>query len=161
MLTIERLRKLLDYNQLTGIFSWREQRQHIKAGSVAGCLKKSGYVEIKIDGVNYQAHRLAWFHVHGEMPEELIDHENLIKKDNKFLNLRKATPAQNLRNRIVRRDSGTGLKGVYVSSNRFKAQITVDGRRINLGSFATPEEAACAYAKAAKEHHKEFSRTRA
>jgi len=159
MITHERLLQLLKYNKLTGLFTWREQRQHIKAGAVAGTHKNSGYIEIRIDGVSYQAHRLAWLYVNGEMPAACIDHRNMVKTDNRWRNLREATYAENLRNRVTRRDSGTGRKGVYHAGGRFKAQITVDGRRLNLGSFATEEEAASAYAKAAALHHGEFARS--
>lgn len=159
MISHERLTRLLSYNKATGIFTWNEQRQHIKAGSVAGTRKKSGYVEIRIDGISYQAHRLAWLYVHGELPKSCIDHRNMIKHDNRFRNLRQATHRENLRNRGVRKDSASGSKGVYIVGARFKAQITVDGRRINLGHFATIEEAQAAYAKASLNHHGEFARS--
>jgi hypothetical protein len=159
MITHERLLQLLKYNKVTGLFTWREQRQHIKAGAVAGTHKNSGYIEIRIDGVSYQAHRLAWMYVHGAMPASCIDHRNMVKTDNRWRNLREATYAENLRNRVTRRDSGTGTKGVYRAAGRFRAQITIDGERINLGCFATEEEAAAAYAKAAILHHGEFARS--
>jgi hypothetical protein len=159
MITQERLKRWLKYNQITGVFTWIEQRQHIKAGSVAGSVKKSGYIEIKLDGVSYQAHRLAWLYVYGEMPSSCIDHIDMDKTNNRFRNLRQATAAENLRNRKARKDSATGQKGVYAAANRFKAQITVDGKRIHLGCYATKEEAAEAYAKGAAEHHGQFARS--
>lgn len=159
MLTHDRLTQLLKYSKQSGIFTWREQRQHIKAGTVAGTLKKTGYIEIRIDGVSYQAHRLAWMYVYGSMPEGCLDHKDMNKTNNRTRNLRIATHAENLRNRKVRRDSGTGRKGVYASAHRFKAQITVDGKVIHLGSFSTMDKASDAYAKAAIEYHGAFART--
>lgn len=43
MVTRERLKELLIYNQKTGLFYWREQHNNrIDAGGVAGCISK-GY----------------------------------------------------------------------------------------------------------------------
>lgn len=46
--------------------------------------------------------------------------------------------------RIVRRSS-TGFTGVWKKRSKFEAEIRVHGKKLRLGSFATPELAACAY----------------
>jgi len=42
--------------------------------------------------------------------------------------------------------------GVYHHSNKFRAQIRINGKRKYLGLFSTPEEAHSAYLKAKKRH---------
>lgn len=69
--TQERMRELLSYDAVTGVFTWNVSRGKAAAGSVAGKLRDSGRV-IGIDGENHPAARLAWFWVHGEWPSRLL-----------------------------------------------------------------------------------------
>jgi hypothetical protein len=66
-------------------------------------------------------------------------------------NMREATDAQNAQNRGVRSDSTSGYKGICLDrpSGRWRASIGTPRR--HLGMFATPEEAAKAYDRAARE----------
>lgn len=70
-----------------------------KAGSVAGHTDRTrGYVDIRIDAEKYKAHRLAWLYVHSEWPEKLIDPIYGVKTDNRLVNLRQASAAENAMN---------------------------------------------------------------
>lgn len=73
-------------------------------------------------------------------------------------NLRPATSAQNKQNQGRHRDNATGIKGVSRRRGKWRAQITANGKRQHLGDFETPQEAAVAYQKAAKEAFGEFAR---
>jgi hypothetical protein len=92
-----------------------------------------------------------------------VDHINGDTLDNRRINLRLATHAQNGRNRRIDRTSTSGFKGVhfYRSSRRWNAQITFQGKRYNLGYFDTPELAAAEYDKAARLLFRQFARTNA
>lgn len=158
IVTHERLVNLLDYDPDTGFFTWKVDRSNFKAGTPAGCKHSSGYIVLRIDGRLYFAHRLAWFYVYKVWPKEELDHEGGRRDDNRIAKLREATHSQNMQNRPVLSHSSTGLKGVSRSRGKFKADIRVDGHRKYLGTFGTPEEAAQAYARAAREHHGEFAR---
>ena len=89
-----------------------------------------------------------------------VDHINGNPLDNRKENLRICTRAQNSQNKKLRADSKSGYKGVYERSNgRFQAYIgdpDKHGRNIKLGCYDTPEEAARARDKKAKELHGEF-----
>lgn len=150
----ERLRALLHYDQQTGVLTWRVQRpggprgKGCKPGSVAGMVKKRGHIEVKVDGVRYQAHRLIWKWMTGRDPVEDIDHRDLNPGNNAWANLREATPGQNAANRPCDPRSIVGLKGVTRTQarngkwdGRYRAQITTPGGMRSLGRFDTAEEA--------------------
>lgn len=84
--------------------------------------------------------------VMGEPPDK-VDHKNRNGLDCRKLNLRVATDAQNTWNRGPHRGSESGLKGVCRNSNGGKwcAYIYLKGKRLHLGSFPSPTEAAKAY----------------
>ena len=87
-----------------------------------------------------------------------VDHRDSDGLNNQRSNLRLATHAQNQRNRRAQGNNTSGFKGVCLDGKRWRAQINLQGRRMNLGRFAAAEEAARAYDAAAREHHGEFAR---
>lgn len=160
----ERLRLLLDYDPLTGIFRWRsdsyeEGAKSHRGGDVAGVADDKGYLRISLGRSRFMAHRLAWFYMRGEWPADQVDHRNLNKADNSWGNLRAATNGQNKANSPRYRNNSSGFKGVYLRENgRFRAAMSIDGKLLNLGTFDTAEEAHRAYARAAVKHYGEFAR---
>lgn len=166
-ITADYLRSRLAYEQTTGVFRWKPRPeltdQHRPwntkyAGTVAGCVGAAGYIVIRIDGKNYRAHRLAWLHVHGEWPPGFLDHKDCDKLNNRFDNLRPASFADSSRNQRRPRSNTSGLKGVCWNekSRKWQAGIKVNRRSIHLGLFDDREEAAAAYAAAAKKYHGRF-----
>lgn len=94
------------------------------------------------------------------LKSEHVDHvESRSTLDNRRSNLRLATRAQNQQNQGLDVTNTSGYKGIYWHQHNksWKASIRQNGKRISLGYFATPEEAARAYDKAAKELHGEFA----
>lgn len=87
------------------------------------------------------------------------DHKNHDTLDNQCVNLRTATASQNRYNQGKMRHNKSGYKGVnlHKGDGKFHARIMVNSKRIHLGYYDTPEEAAHAYDKAAKELHGEFA----
>ena len=69
-----------------------------------------------------------------------VDHKNGITTDNSIKNLRWVTPQQNIMNRGIHSNNTSGYIGVYFHNKKWIAYITVN-KRINLGSFATPDDA--------------------
>lgn len=148
MLTQDRLKQLLDYDADTGVFAWKITKGRARAGAVAGATDAYGYRVIRVDGVLYKAHRLAWLHVYGRWPDGLLDHINRAPSDNRLHNLREATQSENMHN--ATRKSKSGMPGVLWRSerNRWVAQIRVGYKTHVLGSFRSKEEAIAARRKA-------------
>lgn len=93
---------------------------------------------------------------------EEVDHRDCDPLNNRRSNLRLATRAQNAKNRRRARSNRLGFKGVYREGSRrrprYRAEISVDGKKVRLGSFASPEQAHAAYRLAAVVLHGEFHR---
>lgn len=157
-LTAEQLRELLDYDPETGIFKWRVSRKGVTAGTTAGCCSGKGYIQIRLLYRRYYAHRLAWLHFYGGWPPGEVDHVNLSKNDNRIINLRIATRAQNIANSNARLKNKVQRKGVKKINNRYVARIYIAGEEKYLGIFKTLQEAGDAYDKAAAMEYGDFAR---
>lgn len=152
-LTAERLRELLNYDPDTGVFTWRVVKNSAKPGDKTGYVRGFGYRMMKLDGIAYLAHRLAWLHVHGVWPE-IIDHINGDPADNRLCNLRDVSHQVNMQNK--RKPCGgtaSGLLGVHANFGAWVARIGHNGRAIHIGRFKTKEEAHIAYLEAKRRLH--------
>lgn len=154
-LTIERLKSQLNYDPVTGIFTWNVTRHRINKDDVAGHINKKGYIIIRLDGEHHKAHRLAWFYVYGVWPNEL-DHKDGVKNNNALVNLRDGSHSDNMQNQIKPKTSTkTGFLGVSFDKrlSKYKAQIRTNGVNTYLGIFETPEEAHAVYVEAKRKQH--------
>lgn len=117
-----------------------------------------GYVETTLYWapykLNVKLHRLIM-----SPPDHLvIDHINSNKLDNRRINLRICTQAENNRNASFRKDKSTSkYKGVHCERGRWKAQIQLNKKKYTLGTFDTELEAAKAYNCKAVELHGKFA----
>jgi len=89
-----------------------------------------------------------------------VDHINMNTLDNRKINLRICTKAQNRQNRSMYKNNPSGYKGVTFnkSKNKWMGRISENKKYHFLGYFDTPEEAYEAYCKASKKYHKEYGR---
>jgi hypothetical protein len=149
MLNHEKVKELFDYNPNSGLLTWRiAKSSRIKIGMKAGS-KQS--LQVKIDGKMYLVSRVIWFYMTGEWPTKLIDHENRIRTDNKWANLREATYTQNNINSRARRNRKykypTGIK--LHSTGKFQARFC----QKHLGTFINLEDAIKARQKYLIDNH--------
>lgn len=156
MITQERLKELLRYDQETGVFTWRVRASNrIHIGDMASNKTDHGYGQICISGKRYRAHRLAWLYVTGRFPRNEIDHKNGIRDDNRWANLREATPVENRQNLAVYATNTSGFTGVcwHKPTQRWMARIHASGKQKCLGYFEDKIVAAAVYAQAKAELH--------
>ena len=151
----------LSYDPEAGAFVWlRSPNRRIRVGSQAGCATKIATL-IRVDGVLYGAHRLAWLYMTGDWPTHEIDHWDGNPNNNRWRNLRSATRQQQMWNRVGQCTSKSGVKGVYLNRyGRWIAYIKVNERTVYLGTFATKDQAGDAQRRAAEQHHGKFALSR-
>lgn len=160
LLPIGELRQLLRYEPETGKLFWLERGPERFSGGTydqerraarwnaryasteVGTDDGSGYVNTRIGGVGYRAHRLAWALHYGEWPDLHIDHINGVRSDNRISNLRLATSEINNRNAKRRCDNKSGVSGVRQKGAVWEANIRVNGKQKFLGRFSSLEAAA-------------------
>ncbi|MCT8534482.1 HNH endonuclease [Glaesserella parasuis] len=155
------LRKILDYDPDSGIFHWKTRgNKRIDtrlAGKVAGVTGRDGYKVIRIDGIGYYAHRLAWWHFFQQEIVGEIDHINGQRDDNRISNLRIVSRLHNaqMRHRV---HSSSGYMGVtwHKRDKKYQASIKSKGKNIHLGYFKSAEEASNAYQVAKQKIDEEF-----
>lgn len=170
-LTVERVRELLDYNPETGVFVWKPRQESAFktkraysvfeaafSGKEAGSADRGGYILIRVDGVLYKAHRLAWLYVTGSWPKFEIDHIDGSTSNNAWGNLRDVEATVNCQNkRRPQSNSSTKLLGAFKCIRygrvKFLSRISVDGKNKHLGTFDDPVLAHEAYVAAKRRLH--------
>lgn len=164
VLTADRLRQLIEYHPDTGLAYWRVGVNLSGPGGLASKPEWRGtekvHIRIKIDGQYYTMGRIAFLYMTGEFPKNYADHKDRDKHNNRWKNLRDATPSQNAANSPAGRRKRDGLpKGVtrVLSRNTYEARICCRGNTELIGEYLTPEDAGRAYARRARELHGEFA----
>ena len=125
-------------------------------------VSKRGYVVTNIyhngKRATMRLHRLVMGLDFGD--EREIDHIDMNKLNNRRSNLRICEHVENMRNQKLQANNTSGYKGVCFDkkANKWCARINHQGRRIYLGYYLTPEEAAHAYDAKARELFGEYAR---
>lgn len=158
MITQEELKNLLHYDPLTGVFTWLNSSRKGFNGKVAGSLRNDGYWAIKIKGKSEYAQRVAWLYMMGNWPTSTVDHKDLNKLNNRWLNLRIASQQEQCCNRGVAKNNTSGHKGVHweAKRNRWLAYSYHKGKRHFFGYHKQKEDAVTAAENGRQALHKEF-----
>jgi hypothetical protein len=171
MLTQQYLKECFTYNPNTGSLIWKtrplshfsssQERKRwntryagIEAGNKKTCRSKKEYIFIKLEKTLHAAHRIVFFIVNGDWPSMQIDHINGCGTDNRIANIRNVTAGDNSRNRRIQHTNKSGASDVAFrkDTGKWRARISFNGVRINLGQFARLEDAISARNKAENEH---------
>jgi hypothetical protein len=131
--------------ELRALFDYKDGQLIRKSNSKPAGHFHCGYREIKLNKVNYKAHRLIWIYCNGDIFDTtlVIDHFNGDTLDNRIENLRLTTHRENHFNRHKE-------KGYYFSKRRNKwvSQIQAYSIKKWLGVFSTECGARLAYLNA-------------
>jgi len=156
-LTQKRLKELLHYDPETGVFTWvKTVNREVKRGDVAGYINKElGYRLIGICGKCYYASRLAWLYMEGYFPENVADHRDRVRDNDRWDNLRHISRQCNSRNCKLSIKNKSGITGVSWSKRyqKWTANVTILYKSINLGAFNSKLDAAKARWNAEKKHN--------
>lgn len=144
------LHKLFRYDPETGVLTWNprdndDRWNRVFADKPAGGVDGKGYVRIRTEGNNWNAHRVIWKMVYGEEPE-YVDHINGDRADNRLMNLRSVSKLENARNARLARNNTSGVSGVHWRSKdkRWAATIHNKGALVRLGQYRLFEDAVAA-----------------
>jgi hypothetical protein len=95
----------------------------------------------------------------GDEPPETIDHKDTNKANDRWSNLRAATPSGQNWNSGLQSNNTTGRRGVSRSRRgKYRSYITLGGKQKWIGVFDTVDEAGKAHDAAAREIAGEFYR---
>lgn len=152
-LTQDLVRKLFNYNDLTGEVTYARPTHHNSIGDKAGYSHSGGYLAILIGTTEYLLHRIIWLYVKGYLPDQ-VDHIDHVRNNNRWRNLREVNNTDNSKNTSVSNNSTTRVTGVSFmkSRNKYRAYITIKGKQVSLGLFTNLEDAIEARQKANIQH---------
>jgi hypothetical protein len=121
----EMIRRILNYDPKTGIVTWKTPGPARRLGVPLGTKTSKGYLRISIQKKALLLHRAIWVIMTGNQPTNYIDHINGIKTDNRWLNLREASHAENGWNAKLSSRNNTGIKGLCFnkSNGLWRCQI--------------------------------------
>ena len=151
------LRKLIDYDPVTGRMTWKARTPDMFVAGEPGCRrartpehkcanwnaknagkpalafsdKKYGYLSGTIRqfrAAPFKAHRVAWAIYYGVWPENDVDHINGITSDNRIVNLRDVPHQINMRNAKVRSDNKSGSAGISWFAQTSRWHVRVPGK---------------------------------
>ena len=156
----DHLLRLFSYDPQTGELRWRVSQRGASVGSLAGYVAAKGYWVVSVDGQQYLAQRLIWKLMTGCEPKAFIDHKDRDKTNNRWINLRAATKADNQQNCKRYATNTSSVKGVTWERKlqKWKAVINANNSRYYLGLFTTFSDAANARELAAEQLHGAFAR---
>jgi len=164
------IKETFDANLITGEVFWKT-RPRLQFSSEAFWLRncrESAGKKVKCFAVNRQGHRAVSFRAYGRrvrillhhvvwvlakgfLPTLDIDHVNNDPADNRLVNLRLASRAQNSTNKTRKLP---GLKGAYkLKTGQWQSTLWVGNKHIYLGHFSSEQAAHEAWVEAAVKHH--------
>lgn len=149
------------YDDEIGRLRYKNTYNNIKEGDIAGTERRTGYREIKVKGSLIREHRAIYklFNQDWDCKSE-VDHKNNIRNDNRISNLQLATSSENNSKKTKQKNNKSGYYGVSYNNekSRWVSMIYKNKKKIFLGYFDCPIEAAKIYDDAARLYHGNFAK---
>lgn len=110
-----------------------------KVSKYTWCISKTGYAVANINGKVTKLHR---YILDLKNSNQIVDHINRDKLDNRKNNLRFCSQKENSRNCSLSKNNTSGHVGIDKTKfGKYRARITVNRQEIRLGNYDTIEEA--------------------
>ena len=147
------------YDPKTGVIT--------KNNAPVGSLHPKGHLELYFRHKDkiycFKYHRIAWFLYYKKFPEDMIDHIDGNKLNNRIDNLRDCNNSENLCNRSKQKNNKSGYKNVLkdnreCGSGKWIVRIMKNGKTYFGGHYINIEDAIVAADKLRKEVHNIYSK---
>jgi len=134
---IEHICNVFSYDPDTGDITTKcSKHRTTEVGTVFNSEIKDGYIKVYTLGKGWYAHRVAWLLHYGKWPKKTLDHINGVTNDNRIINLRDCSVADNNKNRKPYK--GKAFKGAYRSYSGWAVTIVSGGRLTYWGVICLP-----------------------
>jgi hypothetical protein len=150
----------------TAMLKYGKQKNHLQrfVGKSAGYTRhrrngRPSRIEVEVQGIVIGVHSIVWEMHNDPIPTGMIvDHIDRNPLNNLLSNLRLATIEQNNVNRSVQSNNKSGVRGVSWCkiTNKWKAQISLNKRKIYIGVYETIDEAKIAYDSFIPQHWTDY-----
>jgi hypothetical protein len=160
-ITAAQVRDRFTYDPSEGLLRYKRaagQGGRYPAGTVAGGITGEGYRYVYVGKHQYRASIVIWLWMTGKLPTRGIDHKDTNPGNDKWANLRQASLGEQKRNCNRSKNNKSGFKWVYFDreTGLYRAAISLDKKRINVGRFRTATEAYEAALAVARAQHGDF-----
>ena len=153
---MEEFKKIANYNY--SVSNLGHVRNDVTNRILTNMIDTNGYYQVNL----YKNKKMKTIQVHKLVANAFIanpddkpcvDHINNNRLDNNINNLRWCTYTENNRNKSMKSNNSSGIKGVtfHKKSNKWCAQIMIDGINIHIGYYDTIEEATIARVQRARQ----------
>lgn len=156
----ETIRNEFAYCPETGALWRTKAKRGVRAGLLQPRPNREGYLRATVHKRLCYLHHIAWVLMTGAWPLKPLDHVNGKRADNRWSNLREATPSQNSMNTKLYARNRSGYRGVswHEPSGKWRAEVAAKGVRHYLGLFPSAKAAAEAAEAKRLELHSSFAR---
>ena len=110
-----------------GNLYWKiKTNRNVVIGSMAGSIRKDGYIRLRLNKKYYYCHRVVWEMHNGQIPEGLmIDHIDGDRSNNNLENIRLVSALENQKNMKKPSSNTSGVIGVSWREDRGKWRVTI------------------------------------
>lgn len=141
---LKRIRGRVVYDHISGELFYIKK---LKNGSIkvleCKSVDKDGYYQLRVFGVLYTQHRLAWALYYDKFPDKDIDHINHERSDNRISNLRCCSRRDNNLNIKLRGNNKSGFNGVWFSKplSKWVAEARINNIKHHIGVYKNKADA--------------------